>query len=89
MAPLDPVNDGAPLGESPLPLTEGEWQGLSEETGYALDHLRILTGPVCRDCWDEGGVVEVATERHGEADLCAGCYDSRGEAQDERNAGDA
>ncbi len=43
---------------------EGDPSSWHLEPGYSLDHLRILTGPVCQECLDCDGRVAVETDTH-------------------------
>lgn len=50
------------------------------ELAYSLEHLRILTGPICAHCWTCDGEIVPATHRtapyYGPAeDECQRCYD--------------
>lgn len=46
------------------------------EVCFSLEHLRILTGPICETHWGSEGEIVPATIRDGGRDWCEPCHES-------------
>jgi hypothetical protein len=46
-------------------------EAIGEDLGFSLNHLRILTGPICASCWGTDGEIVAATIRETYYGYCA------------------
>lgn len=83
MAYVDDGDLSYGLDSAPDEPTADEAQFYGEPTasafGFAIEHLRILAGPICEPCWLDDDALAPATENHSGTDYCVDCYSNMAE----------